>query len=219
MNILITAGSTEIDIDIVRVFGNRFKGKTGTRIARYFATRGHAVTLLTSSPYLTRGFKKLGARVIPFRTFDELHALLEREVRDGGYDVVIQSAAVGDFKVVAAYIVTDGALVEINRSKKISSKHKTLFLETARTPKLIDKIRGAWGFNGTLVKFKLEVGISDDELIAIARKSRKTSKAEFIVANCFEWCRERAYVIDATGTATNVTRHNLPRELYRRIVK
>ena len=32
------------------------------------------------------------------------------------------------------------------------------------TEKIVDKIKGDWGFKGQLVKFKLQVGISDDEL-------------------------------------------------------
>jgi phosphopantothenoylcysteine synthetase/decarboxylase len=217
VKILVTAGSTEIPIDQVRLFGNPFKGKTGTYIAKYFASRGHAVTLLTSSPRLARGFKTLGARVVLFRTFDELHTLLRNEVRSGGYDVIIQSAAVGDFKVVGVYKVKNRKLVPIDRSKKISSKHQRLFFETLSTIKLIDQIRKPWGFKGILVKFKLEVGITDKQLIVIGQKSRKASHANLIVANCWEWHHERAYIIDAHGRAQNVKRNDLPGELYQRI--
>ena len=69
---------------------------------------------------------------------------------------------------------------------KIGSSHDRLILELVPTEKLVDLIRNPWGFTGTLVKFKLQVGLTDDELLAIARKSMADSHADFIVANCLE---------------------------------
>ena len=54
------------------------------------------------------------------------------------------------------------------------------------TPKLVDKIRGEWGFRGTLVKFKLEVGVSDADLLQVAEASRVHSMADLMVANTLD---------------------------------
>ena len=47
-----------------------------------------------------------------------------------------------------------------------------LWLRLVRAPKLVDKIRRDWNFRGTLVKFKLEVGISAEQLQEIAEKAK-----------------------------------------------
>jgi phosphopantothenate-cysteine ligase/phosphopantothenoylcysteine decarboxylase/phosphopantothenate--cysteine ligase len=120
---------------------------------------------------------------------------MEREISEGAYDVVIHSAAVSDYKVGGVFYKDGkGKLVGVDNSKKMSSDHAELFLRLVPTEKIVDKIRKPWGFAGYLVKFKLQVGISDDELKAIADKSREASQADMIVANCLEWARERAEI-------------------------
>ena len=68
-----------------------------------------------------------------------------------------------------------------------------------RAPKLIDMVRSPWGFRGTLVKFKLEVGISDERLLEIAEKSRIHSQADFMVANTLEGASAWAYLGPLAG--------------------
>lgn len=213
MRVLVTAGSTEVMIDKVRSIGNIFKGKTGKGIAKYFWALGADVTLITSNPDSSHE----NLSTIPFHTFDELAAILEQEVRSGNYDTVIHSAAVSDYQVARTLIEENGDLKEIDSSKKISGSYERLYLELTPTTKLVDQIREPWGFTGKLVKFKLQVGISDDELIAIARKSLEVSQADLIVANCLEWCRERAYIVGADGSCENIRRNELPEKLYRRL--
>jgi hypothetical protein len=77
----------------------------------------------------------------------------------------------------------------------------------------VDLIRSPWGFKGVLVKFKLQVGMGDDELIAVATRSREQSKADIIVANCLEWSTERAFIIDEPNVAQRVHRRSLPNVL------
>ncbi len=59
-------------------------------------------------------------------------------------------------------------------------------LRLVRTPKLVDRIRAAWGFGGVLVKFKLEVGVTEEELRTIAERSRQQSQADWMVANTLD---------------------------------
>ncbi len=213
MRVLITAGSTEVPIDRVRAIGNIFKGKTGVGIAYDFARHGVEVTLLTSGGPVSDTGMLPTLCVIPFRTFDDLAFLLEREVQYGQYDAIIHSAAVSDY-VVSGVMVRDGErLLPVDNSKKIPSTYQRLYLELTPAIKLIDQIREPWGFSGTIVKFKLQVGISDDELLAIARKSVNDSRADFIVANCLEWYKERAYVVSSDGSFVGIDRNNLSREL------
>lgn len=214
MKILVTAGSTEIPIDQVRIISNVFSGRTGTTIADYCAKAGNEVILLTSNPGLVKNRSKL--TVLPYRTFDDLAELMEREINGGNYDVIIHSAAVSDFKVAGAYVKKNGKMRRVDNRAKISSSHEKLYLELVPTEKLIDKIRRDWNFHRILVKFKLQVDISDEELLAIAEKSLAVSNADFIVANCLEWSDKYAYIMTTTSRH-KVTRGELPNELYRRI--
>lgn len=220
MKILVTAGSTEIPIDKVRAISNIFKGRTGTDIARYCARYGNDVTLLTSNVFLLQNQRR-GIRVIGYKTFDDLAKLMENEIKHGNYDVVIHSAAVSDFKVASVNTIDEnGKLHPVDKSAKISSDHDRLFMELVPTPKLIDKIRTKWGFSGILVKFKLQVGISDEELLEIAKKSRTDSKADLIVANCLEWSRERAFILGSSNNMNwhrEVPRHSLSHDLWEAI--
>jgi len=236
VKVLITAGSTEVPIDKVRSIGNIFKGKTGQSIAEYFQYHREDVTLLTSARIepekLRINMSHNPIYCIRFRTFDELSALMQKEIQTGDYDVIIHSAAVSDYYVSNVLVPSpvSGNLSVVDANRKISSSHSKLFLELSPTPKLIDMIREPWGFKGCLVKFKLQVGISDHELLEIARKSMDASQANFIVANCLEWSREYAYILDAdhknsyekvtrpsSGTFDIHEQSGLPAALYRRV--
>ena len=212
MKILVTAGATQTPIDQVRAITNIFKGKTGARIAQQLNEEGHGVTLLTSNPEGLVDTETF--RVSKYRTFDELAASMEFMIRRYDFDVIIHSAAVSDYRVAR---VLGEDLQPVNSSKKISGSHDKLFLEMVPTYKIVDKIRSEWGFKGILVKFKLQVGISDEELLAIARKSRATSDADLIIANCLEWAKEYAYVVDRAGNAEKVTRDGIGPAISRRL--
>ena len=215
--VLITAGNTKVPIDQVRRIDNIFSGRTGTEIAKYFAEHGEEVTLLTSDPSLLNGYHKAPIRIVAYKMFDQLERAMKREITEKRYDLIIHSSAVSDHIVDKVYIEVDDRLVEIDRSKKISSKHKHLFLRTSQTPKLIDFIRDEWGFKKTLVKFKLEVGISDEELINIAKESRDHSRADFIIANTLESMGAKAFIIDKENRISLASRKTLPEEMFKRI--
>ena len=238
MKILVTAGATMTPIDKVRAITNIFHGRTGTEIAKHFALdSGNQVTLMTSNPdliyndqkficvrklvpetflmrFLTR---KTFISVIPYKTYDELRDLMASEIRFGHYDLIIHSAAVSDYTVSQVMVREGAELKPVDNSKKISSKHDKMYLELVPTEKLIDKIRRDWGFKGQLVKFKLQVGMSDEKLIRIATKSMSDSESELIVANCLEWSKEYAYVIGKDGRTVKVNRQEIAAEIERRL--
>ena len=190
MKILVTAGNTQTVIDRVRCITNVFSGRTGAQIAAEAFERGHAVTLLTSHPEVLTSVPGLRARqapdwrVRPYRTFEELETLMAASITDGGFDAVIHAAAVSDYRVTGVYAPEGGThfdpgemswaadtgpprLVDATAGK-VKSHHPELWLRLQPAPKLVDKVRSAWGFRGILVKFKLEVGVTEAELIAIA---------------------------------------------------
>jgi len=222
LKFLITCGSPQIPIDRVRTIGNIFKGNTGFEIAMSISSyKDHEVDLLTSNP-----FHKQYGKINPFnkfnissyKTFDDLKNSMQLFTQSD-IDVIIHSAAVNDYKLEGTYHrIHNGTLIRLPDAGKIKSNHKELFLRMIQTEKLIDLIRPEWGFKGILVKFKLEVGKSNEDLIDIAQKSREHSQADIIVANCLEWMNERAIIITAHATI-EVERKELPSMLYGEILR
>ena len=80
------------------------------------------------------------------------------------------------------------------------------------TAKLVDKVRAEWGFRGVLVKFKLEVGVSEAELLAVAERSRVQSSADAMVANALESRHEWAYLGVRAGRTSDCRARNWPRD-------
>ena len=214
MKILVTAGNTQTPIDRVRCITNVFSGRTGAQIAARAATRGHRVTLVTSHPdVLGPAAPALDLRT--YRTFEDLDRLMAESIIDGGFDAVIHAAAVNDYHVVGVYAPEPGtrfdpaagtweaaagppALTD-TAAGKVKSHHPELWLRLVPAPKLVDRVRREWGFGGTLVKFKLEVGAADVELLDVAERSRRQSGADLIVANTLEGMHDWAYVGGESG--------------------
>jgi len=214
MKILVTAGSTRTMIDQVRCITNIFKGKTGASIARHFVEQGHNVTLLSSAPLLSL---MNGIVSVNYHTYEDLYNKMHELIVGEEWDVIIHSAAVSDYKPVGTYVDEGGpytSLKELDSSGKVGSDHKCLYLKMVQTEKIIDKIRDPWGFKGKLVKFKLQVDMTDEDLLDIARESCAHSDADFIVANCLEWSSERAYIMSKEGSTMRVERTDLPKTLY-----
>ncbi len=234
---LVTAGPTREKIDLVRDWGNIFTGKTGLDIALAFLDLGD-VTLLTSNEGHAREydgyFGKGGMMgVETFRTHTDLHALLAQRMAQR-VDVVAMSAAVADYQPEGVYRLASKRVaaaagngrevweVELVSAPKVKSTFEEIAVLGRRTPKLIDEFRGTWGFRGVLVKFKLEVGVTDQELIRVGDASRTASGADLMVANTLAMARPEsvaagamqgeskigAFLIDDHG-AKHVERHEL----------
>jgi len=236
MNILITAGNTLAPIDRVRCITNPFTGRTGTGIALHCHARGHRATLLTSHPEVV---EELARERLPgserwhvraYRTFDDLEHLLEEMVPNGGMDAIIHSAAVSDYRAAGIYTPAPGTLFRagdatwssdgpgaptlVDRAAgKVKSDEAELWLRLIRTRKLVDCIREAWAFQGVLVKFKLEVGIGAEQLVEIAERSRRHSRADLMVANTLEGASSWAFLGPIDGAYQRVRRGDLPERL------
>jgi phosphopantothenoylcysteine synthetase/decarboxylase len=236
MNILVTAGNTLVPVDRVRCLTNIFTGRTGAAIALHAHARGHAVTLLTSHPDVVDD-PRAGTprpegcwRLLRYRTFDDLNNLMADAVRGGRFDAVVHSAAVSDYLSAGVYAPAphtrfhpeDGrwesggavgpALVD-RAAAKVKSDEPELWLRLVRAPKLVDRVRADWGFGGLLVKFKLEVGVGDGQLLEVAERSRRHSGADLMVANTLEGAPTHAFLGPLDGGYRRVGRRELPDRL------
>ncbi len=164
-SILITAGSTAEPIDPIRVITNQSTGETGVLLAKGMLSAGANVTLIYG---LGAKEAPAGARHVHVRTAQEMLAAVKKEMKNR-FDVVIMAAAVSDYTV------------RNPRRTKISSRGE-LRLTFARTPKIIDGIRGIQN-DTLLVGFKAEAGVSRKELESRALKKMRDAKADMIVAN------------------------------------
>jgi phosphopantothenate---cysteine ligase (CTP) len=223
MNLLVTAGGTIVPIDHVRHISNGFTGRTGAKIALHAHVRGHRVTLLTSHPETLDTLPD----AIPtderwsvrrYRTYDDLHQEMAANLKSGGFDVVIHSAAVSDYRVAGVFAPAAGTAFRngewVDRSaSKVKSDEPELWLRLVKTPKLIDLIRTEWNFRGVVVKFKLEVEVGDDRLIEIAERSRVHSDADLMVANTLDGAALCAHVGSVAGGYQRVSRPELAARL------
>ena len=234
MNILVTAGNTQSPIDRVRVLTNVFTGRTGAAIALAACARGHRVTLATSHPETVAdplapvAWRELG-KTIEYRTFDDLQTVMAELIPKGRFDAVIHAAAVSDYLAAGVFAPAPGTRFDdgpntwdgadgpprmLDRAAaKIKSAEPELWLRLTRAPKLVDRIRGDWGFRGTLVKFKLEVGVTDLELLEIAEKSRRQSQADWMVANTLEGAADWAFLGPFSNGYHKISRPELPQQL------
>jgi len=212
MRIFITAGNTQTPIDRVRCITNIFTGRTGAHIALEAHRRGHHVTLATSRPEVVDSPNDERWRCIAYRTFDDLDTLMAEHIAPRHQDAIVHCAAVSDYCSAGIYAPDSnsafdeatgqwsaGATMLDRAAGKVKSDEPELWLRLLRAPKLVDKIRADWGFQGTIVKFKLEVGIDEGALLAIAEKSRKQSQANWMVANTLEGSTQWAFVGNADG--------------------
>ncbi len=198
MRFLVTAGNTRERIDQVRDWGNIFTGNTGFAIARAMAELGD-VDLLTSNRAHLASLPELALphpiHGTAFTTHADLRTLLAEHMARASYDAIFMTAAVADYKPVRTYRVVsretgpDGQerwLVQDVQAPKVGSTHGQIAVLAETTEKLVDLFRTEWGFRGLLVKFKLEVGRTKEELIEIGRKSRVASGADYLVANTLD---------------------------------
>ena len=219
MNILVTAGNTQVPIDQVRCITNIFTGRTGAGIAAMAYARGHHVTLLTSHPEAVAEFQPHPPeadrrwRPLAYRTFDDLEKLMAEEIQRGSCDAVVHCAAVSDYHAAGIFAAAAGtcfkpdsatwagdppAMVD-RAAAKVKSNEPELWLRLVRAPKLVDKVRTTWAFRGVLVKFKLEAGVTEEHLLQIAERSRRQSSANLMVANTLEGSRHWAYLGSTEG--------------------
>lgn len=207
--ILITAGPTWVPLDKVRVITNIFNGKLGLIIAQTAYEMGAKVTLILGPSRLTLSPTDIkNLNVIPFKYFDDLLKLVKMEVGSKKYNAVIQSAAVSDYTPV------------VLKEKKIKSGKKDLTIRFKPTVKIVDLIKKI-DPSVLLVKFKLEVDLTEKELIKVACNSMLASRADFIVANDFKTVspkkdkdKHKAFIIDSEKEIKKATgKKNIAKKL------
>ncbi|MDA0525267.1 bifunctional phosphopantothenoylcysteine decarboxylase/phosphopantothenate--cysteine ligase CoaBC [Methanococcoides alaskense] len=160
--VLITSGATAESIDPIRIVTNRSSGVTGREIALEFYRRGADVTVVHRGNLEFDGISE----ILVENAGQMVDATLKELEHD--YDMLISAAAISDYTIDA-------------RDDKIKSGGD-LSLKFRSTRKLIREVRDAYP-DISVIGFKAEAYISEDELIARAKDSMKDADLDMVVAN------------------------------------
>ena len=235
MRFLVTAGNTREMIDRVRDWGNIFTGNTGFAIARELAAVGEVDLLTSNRQHVAEaggGHWPHAIRASAFTSHLDLKGALAALVAREAYDGIVMTAAVADYCPAGVFAVLDRQtdpsdplterwVVRNVQAGKVKSTHQRIAVLGEPTVKLVDLFRSEWGYNGILVKFKLEVAVGVDRLLEIGENSRQASGADYLVANTLEMVDgldAGAYLLHPGGHEF-VRRANLPERLVSVIVK
>ena len=176
--VLVIAGATEEPLDDIRIIANRSSGETGAELARAAFERGAEVEL-----WMGRCSVEI-PRFVRTRRFIGSMDLEEMVDSMNRADIVLFPAAVSDYRPDPV-------------EGKMPSSEASLTLTLKRTPKIIDKVDGE-----TVVGFKAQSRVTDDELVAEAVALIKRAGCAFVVANSVEDVQTgstRVLMVDADG--------------------
>jgi phosphopantothenoylcysteine decarboxylase/phosphopantothenate--cysteine ligase len=158
---LIIAGSTQEEIDDIRVITNKSSGRTGVEIVNNAFERGADCEL-----WMGRCSVHI-PKFVPTKRFSSTSELLKM-IDEINHDIVIIPAAISDYSPQ-------------KREGKIPSGEKELSINLKPNPKIIEIIREK--SNCILVGFKAEFEVNEDELINRAKDRLDSGQLDIIVAN------------------------------------
>ncbi len=178
---VLTAGPTRGWIDRVRFITNPSTGKMGIAMAMELMSRGASVTLILgpSSEKVPHGID-----VVRVETSEDMLKVALSAVSKKAPRAFISSAAVLD------YVPTE------KQEEKIASGSKKLTVDLVPTKKIIEEVRKKHP-DLMIVGFKVEAGVTDEDLEKRARSKIDAGICNIVVAND----SQRAGV--AFGTETN----------------
>ena len=143
MTILLTAGATREPIDQIRYVSNLGTGSTGAAVAGALAVRGHRLVLLRGQGAAPA---PPGVESEAFTSAEDLRGRLQARLARGDIEAVVMTAAVADYRPVAA------------AAGKLSSEAESLTLALVRNPKLLPLLKSYSPRPVAVAGFKLTVG-------------------------------------------------------------
>lgn len=164
---VVTAGGTSEPIDDVRVVTNLSSGRLGAQIAKGLAESGVRTLLITSGVVPEADGRAL--TVVRVRSTADLVKAIEEATQDP-VDLFFMAAAVSDYAPQQA-------------AGKIRSDRDELVVRMGRAPKILPTLRDRCGNDAFLVGFKLLSGVSEEELIDVARDQMAKARTDATFAN------------------------------------
>lgn len=234
--IIITSGPTEEEVDPVMKITNMSTGALGCIMAEtLLEDRGEEIEKIyyisTKMSYKPR-VQTEKVELVTVESTEDLIKALEKIFTTDKIDIIIHSAAVGDYACKYAIRAEDlvdeiwqtiqnaqdkeevtketlmgifeNPAVVCNNSTKISSYEPHLMTMLTLTPKVIGLIK-KMAPEVKLVGFKLLKGVSKEELYQVASALREKNQADYIVANDLSKIgngKHWAMIIDKNGIVT-----------------
>ena len=161
VSIVVSAGGTREPIDAVRVIANRSSGKQGYAVAAEAASRGAAVTLVSTVNLPTPP----GCNVVEVETAAQMQQAMTAAAAD--HDVIVMSAAVADFRPKEA------------AAGKLKKRDGAPEIVLEPTPDILAGLGAAKRSGQVLVGFAAET----DDLLANATSKLRGKHLDLIVAN------------------------------------
>lgn len=185
MNVLITGGGCREAIDNVRCVTNTSTGKTSAAIADFFIGQGASVTILAAaSAVRPKRVLEKNCRLRTYVSGSDLGQLLEEELFQQEYQIVIHAAAVSDF--IPETVIMDGIEVAAGPQGKIPSG-SSMTIRFRAAPKLADRIKSWAKMAGhrepVVVCFKLTSGAEQEKVLSACRAILERGAADYVVAN------------------------------------
>jgi phosphopantothenate---cysteine ligase (CTP) len=169
--VLVTSGPTRAWLDRVRYIANTSTGALGARITEALVSRGIQVKLIRGLGGESPSVRACGLlEEVEVVTIDDLIEQILITAADGNIRAVVHAMAVLDY-------IPESAMEE-----KRASSTEYWDIRLVRTPKVIALIRTLLP-DACIVGFKLEAGVSEDELIARAVNSLRRYNLDMVVAN------------------------------------
>ena len=175
--ILITSGGCLEKWDEVRGHTNLSTGRMGKLLAEEALKTGASVIYLHG--YFAK--KPEETHNLSFHSFEgiiDLQEKMKQIITSENVDIVIMAAAGSDW-IVDKIVDQEGNIMD--QSGKLSSDMPPV-IHFKKAPKVLSQIK-QWDPDVVLVGFKLESGISQQELITRAQIRMEGAQADFIVAN------------------------------------
>ncbi len=163
---VLTAGPTRGWIDRVRFITNPSSGKMGIAIARELLNRGASVSLILGPVSET---PPAGAKITRVETTQEMLDATLSEVAALKPIALISSAAVLDY-------------VPSEKDDRKRPSGEPFSVDFVPTPKIIDAVR-AKHKDLIIIGFKVESGVTDEELEKSARQKMQSGVCNLVVAN------------------------------------
>lgn len=204
MKVLITSGGTSEAIDGVRTITNMSTGSLGAKICDEISTLDNIEIYFLSNKKMVLPNAKHNINIIEITDTKSVLDNMTRIIKENKIDFVIHAMAISDYTVetvfnennikelLSKYVDTKNIdeltnllvneISGIDNSKKISSNVDNLFIKLVKTPKIVDMIKEL-DTNINLISFKLLNGVSEEELINVAKKQLIRTNSDLVIAN------------------------------------
>jgi phosphopantothenoylcysteine synthetase/decarboxylase len=169
--VLVTSGPTRAWLDRVRYIANASTGALGARIVEALVARGMPVKhLFGPGSELPRVGNPALLESVEISTIDDLVAEIKKAAAEKRVSAVVHAMAVLDY------------VPEKRIDEKRASDTGAWEVRLVRTPKVISLIRELFPA-ACVVGFKLEAGVTEEELIRRAVASLRKHRLDLVVAN------------------------------------